>query len=435
VKRAVTTFLLAAAGLLGAWLTLPAVGSAKALAEPTPLASQTTDPVIEWNNFLLGIQATAGDQPATVHPTYELAVMHAAIYDAVVSIDHSAAPYLTTVHAPRGASQAAAADTAARDTLVKLYPALQGPIDQEYAGLLAQLPARRHVAEGIRVGEQVAAQLLAARRGDGSDAKPIPFVPGTAPGDYRLTPPAFSTPQFTHWRFVRPFALRRANQFRPGPPPALTSAKYAAAFDEVKSLGAATGSTRTADQTEIGLFWNPPIWATWNRIAQTAAVGHHSSLSQNARAFAALNLTFADSVIAFYDAKYTYRLWRPVTGIQHADADGNPGTTADPTWTPLSATAPDPSYPGAHGTISAAGAETLASIYGNDFTFAVTSTALPGVERSFTSFTEAADEATVSRIYNGNHTRIDQVAGENLGRDVAQSVLRSALLRHGQHGR
>ena len=435
MKRAVLTFLLAATGLLGAWVTLPATASARTAAEPTHVAAQTADPVIEWNKFLLGIQATAGDQPATVHPTYELAIMHTAIYDAVVAIDHSAMPYLTTVHAPRDASRAAAADTAARDTLIKLYPSLQGSIDQEYAGLLAQLPSRRHVAEGIRVGEQAAAQLLVARQGDGSDAQPIPFVPGTNPGDYQLTPPTFSPPAFTHWRFVRPFALNRANQFRPGPPPALTSAKYAAAFNEVKALGAATGSTRTADQTEIGLFWNPPIWATWNRIAQTAALGHPGSLSENARTFAALNLTFADSVIAFYDAKDTYRLWRPVTAIQRADTDGNPDTTADPAWTPLSATAPDPSYPGAHGTISAAGAETLSSIYGNDFAFNVTSTALPGVERSFTSFSEAADEATVSRIYNGNHTRIDQVAGENLGRDVAQFVLRSALLRHGQHGR
>lgn len=435
MKRAVLTFLLAATGLLGAWVTLPATASARNAAEPTHVAAQTADPVIEWNKFLLGIQATPGDQPATVHPTYELAIMHTAVYDAVVAIDHSAMPYLTTVHAPRDASRAAAADTAARDTLIKLYPSLQGSIDQEYAGLLAQLPSRRHVAEGIRVGEQAAAQLLAARRGDGSDAQLIPFVPGTNPGDYQLTPPTFSPPAFTHWRFVRPFALNRANQFRPGPPPALASAKYAAAFNEVKALGAATGSTRTADQTEIGLFWNPPIWATWNRIAQTAALGHPGSLSENARTFAALNLTFADSVIAFYDAKYTYRLWRPVTAIQRADTDGNPDTTADPAWTPLSATAPDPSYPGAHGTISAAGAETLSSIYGNDFAFNVTSTALPGVERSFTSFSEAADEATVSRIYNGNHTRIDQVAGENLGRDVAQFVLRSALLRHGQHGR
>lgn len=433
MKRALLTLLLTVTGLMGAQSALPAAGRAKTLAEPSDTAHQASDPVIEWNQFLLGIQATPGEQPATVHPTYELAIMHAAIYDAVVSIDHSAMPYLTTLHGPRHASLAAAADTAARDTLITLYPGLQLSIYEEYARLLAQLPPGRHVSEGIRVGERVATQLLAARIGDGSNAAPIPFQPGSNPGDYQLTPPAFSAPVFTHWRFVRPFVLHQADQFRPPPPPPLTSATYAAAINEVKTLGAAQGSTRTADQTQIGLFWNVPIWAAWNRIAQTAAVGHGGTLSQNARTFAALNLTLADSVIAFYDAKYTYRLWRPVTAIQRADTDGNPDTTADPNWTPLSATAPDPSYPGAHATISAAAAATLAALYGNDFAFTVTSTALPGVERSFVSFSEAAQEASISRIYNGNHTRLDEVAGEDLGRDIAQFVLASVLLAHGQH--
>jgi hypothetical protein len=219
---------------------------------------------------------------------------------------------------------------------------------------------------------------------------------------------------------VRPFVLRRAAQFRPPAPPALDSPKAVAALDEVRALGAATGSTRTVDQTQIGLFWNPPIWAAWNRIAETAALAHRGDLSTDARTFAALDLTLADSVIAFYDAKYTYRLWRPVTAIR---------AQLDPTWTPLSNTAPDPSYPGAHGTVSAAAADVLAAAYGNDFAFAATSTALAGVTRTFTSFSEAADEATVSRIYNGNHTRVDQVAGENLGRDVAGYVLAHAFGR------
>jgi hypothetical protein len=397
--------------------------------------SGAPDAVVQWNQFLLGVQATAGDQPATVHPTYELAIMHAAIYDAVVSIDRSSTPYLTNVHGPRRTSVAAAADAAAHDTLVKLYPSLQSSIDQEYADLLAQVPAGRHKSQGIRVGQKVAGQLLAHREGDGSSAAPIPFQSGSSPGDYQLTPPAFAQPVFTHWSFVRPFTLRHANQFRPPPPPALTSSKYAAAINEVKALGAAQGSTRTADQSQIGLFWNPPIWATWNRIAQTAALGHNSTLSGDARAFAALNLTFADSVIAFYDAKYTYRLWRPVTAIRNADSDGNPDTAADPNWTPLSATAPDPSYPGAHGTISAAGAAVLSSIYGNDFQFTVTSPAMPGVERPFVSFSEAAEEASVSRIYNGNHTRTDQVAGEDLGHDIAGFVLHKDLLPGRAHAR
>jgi hypothetical protein len=395
----------------------PAIPNAQ---DPGPASS--ADPVIAWNQFLLALQATPGDQPATVHPTYELAIVHAAIYDAVVSIDHSATPYLTSVHGQRGASITAAADAAARDTLVKLYPSLQASIEQQYAGLLAQVPAGRSRVKGILVGRLVAAQILEQRANDGSSAPPVPFQPGTDPGDYQLTPPAFAQPVFTHWPRVKPFTLRHADQFRPPPPAALTSPKYAAAIDEVKALGAAQGSTRTPDQTQVGQFWNPPIWATWNRIAETAALGHHGSLSQHARTFAALNLTFSDSVIAFYDAKYAYRLWRPVTAIR---------ATSDPNWSPLSPTAPDPSYPGAHGTISAAGADVLSSFYGNDFAFTVTSPALPGVERSFVSFSEAAEEASASRIYNGNHTRIDQVAGENLGHDIAGFVLHDDLLPQG----
>src|SRR4051794_22631530 len=376
--------------------------------------ARPANPVVDWNRFLLGIQATPGDQPATVHPTYELAIMHAAIYDAVAAIDRRAQPYLTSVSAPAFASPEAAADTAAHETLVTLYPSLRAPIDQHYASSLAAVAPGPRRAHGVRVGHEVAQQILRLRADDGSNAAPIAFTPGTNPGNYQLTPPAFAPPQFTHWARVKPFVLRPAAQFRPPAPPAPDSSKTVAAMDEVRALGAASGSTRTADQTQIGLFWNPAIWATWNRIAQTAELAHPAGLTADARTFAALDLTFADSVIAFYDAKYTYRLWRPVTEIR---------ALADPAWTPLSNTANDPSYPGAHGTISAAGAEVLSSIYGNDFAFAVDSSALPGVLRTFTSFSEAAEEASASRIYNGNHTRIDQVAGENLGRNVAGTVL------------
>jgi membrane-associated phospholipid phosphatase len=145
--------------------------------------------------------------------------------------------------------------------------------------------------------------------------------------------------------------------------------------------------------------------------------------------FAALNLSFADSAIAFYDAKYTYRLWRPVTAIRLADTDGNPQTVADPNWLPLSVnTAADPSYPGAHSTISAAAADVLARFYHHRQDFSVTSTALPGVTRSFTSFAAAAEEAGLSRIFSGQHTRLDHVAGVALGHDVARFVLHNALL-------
>ena len=389
--------------------------SVLAASPPAFATTQSARPVLDWNRFLLTLQATPGVQPATVHPTYELAVVHAAIHDAVVSADHTGKPYLAGAFALPGASPEAAADAAAHVALVKLYPAQQAAIDQQYATELASAPGGLRRLAGVVVGKEVARQILRQRAGDGSQAAPLPFTPGSNPGDYQLTPPAFAAPQFTHWPNVRPFVLRKASQFRPPAPPALTSPKTVAAMQEVQRLGAATGSTRTDDQTQIGLFWNPAIWATWNRIAQTAALGHPGSLDADANTFAALNLTFADTVIAFYDAKYTYRLWRPVTEIR---------ALADPAWTPLSNTANDPSYPGAHGAIGAAGADVLERAYGNDFAFTVDSAALPGVLREFSSFSEAAEEASVSRIYNGNHTRIDQVAGENLGRDVAGFVTR-----------
>jgi hypothetical protein len=316
----------------------------------------------------------------------------------------------------RRGSAEAAVDAAARDTLLALYPAQRTAIEQQYATEIARVRDGR--AQGIAAGERAAARVLAARAHDGSTAAPLPYTPGTNPGDYQLTPPAFAAPVFTHWSRVRPFTLRSAGQFRPPAPPVITSPKYLAALDEVQALGSAQNSTRTADQTQIGLFWNPPIWAAWNRIAETVA---HGGVASDARVFATLDETLADTVIAFYDAKYAFNVWRPITALR---------ALRDPGWTPLSNTAPDPSYPGAHGTVSAAAADVLAAFYGNDVAFTADSTALPGVQRSFTSFSEAAEEASVSRIYNGNHTRVDQVAGENLGHDVARWAL-ARMLRNG----
>ena len=313
--------------------------------------------------------------------------------------------------------------------LDELYPAEQSTIDAQYVAELAKVADGPAKDQGIGIGDQVAADLLAIRANDGSSITPAPFVPGTAPGDFRPTPPNFPIPVFTTWGQVTPFVLDSGSQFRPVPPPALTSDAYADAINEVQSLGSATSTTRTADQTEIGKFWAPPIQNFWNQIAETVAAAHHSDLPTTARLFAALNLSFADSAIAFYDAKYTYQLWRPVTAIRLADSDGNPNTVADPNWLPLAGNTPaDPSYPGAHSTISAAGADVLASFFGDNQSFAVTSPALPGVTRSFDSFSAAATEAGLSRIYAGVHTRLDHVAGLTLGDDVANFVLDNALL-------
>jgi len=379
--------------------------------------------VVAWNQELLKILQTPGAQPATIHPTRSYAILHAAIDDAIVSITHGASPLLVSVKAPREARPDAAAIEAGRATLAALYPGFKGELAQLADGQLATIPNGADKQQGIQVGDAVAAKILQLRANDGSAVVPPPFVPGNQPGNYRSTPPNFPTPVFTTWGQVTPFVLKSGSQFRPEPPPALTSAAYAQAFNEVKSLGQNTSTTRTAEQTVIGKFWAPPIWNTWNVIAENAAIAHHTNLERTARMFAALNLSFADSAIAMYDAKYQFQLWRPITAIRLADTDGNPATVGDPTWTALANTAADPSYPGAHSTISAAGATVLAAYFGNRDQIQVVSSALPGTIRTFDSYSAVATEAGLSRIFAGQHFRFDHVAGLDLGHDVAQFVL------------
>ena len=399
--------------------------------EPSVVSSvPSVNPVIEWNRTLLVILRTAGAQPPTIHSTRSFAILHASIFDAVNNIDGTYSPYLVRLSdVSRLASQPAAADQAAHDVLVALYPTFQATLDAELQQDLAQIPEGQDKADGVTVGQKVAAQILAFRSTDGANVILPPFVPGNQAGDYQFTPPNFAPADFIQWPQVTPFALARADEFRPGPPPELTSDEYTRVFDEVKSLGLITSKTRTPEQTLIGNFWNGNIQDFWNEIAQTAALGHHLGLARSARLFALLNISLADTTIAFFEAKYTYQFWRPVTAIELAGDDGNPDTTPDPNWVPLpTKTAPDPSYPGAHSAISFAGAEVLKSELGDRFTLDVTSESLQGVKRHFTSFSAAAQEAGLSRIYAGQHFRTDHKAGKGLGAKVAESIAETILL-------
>src|SRR5438105_4483248 len=403
-----------------------------AAANLVPATAQVTKPVsqvVQWNRTLLVIVRTPGAQPPTIHPTRSFAIMHDAIYDAVNAIDGTHKPYLARLSASHFASQEAAASAAAHEVLVKLYPNFQTTLDAQLQQALAQLP-NSGKADGVNTGNTVADRILALRNNDGSNAQPVPYVFGNAPGNYQSTPPNFpKQPQFTHWSRVTPFVLESANQFRPGGPPALTSDRYSDAFDQVKSLGIAGSTTATSDEALTGRFWNGAIQNYWNEIAQTASLAHNLTTAENARLFALLNLSFADGVIAFYDAKYTYNFWRPVTAIRTAAADGNPDTEADPNWLPeVGNTTPDPSYPGAHAVIGTAGAEVLISFFHTDhLEFGVTSEVMPGVERSFITFPAAAEEATLSRIFAGVHFLFDLTPGQRLGSDLADFIVDNFL--------
>ena len=426
--------------MLRLWMSLSLLCALQLLAgvavSAADFMTSSADEVVQWNKTLLTILRTPGAQPATIHPTRSFAILHAAIYDAVNSINTTHEPYLVRVdHVSPHASQEAAAAAAAHEVLLALYPTFQTLLDAQLEQSLARIPDGTDKTRGTDLGRAIAQATLILRSDDGSATPPVPYVFGTAPGNYQSTPPNFpKQPVFTHWPHVIPFALRQARQFRPGPPPALTSPEYTASFNEVKSLGIAS----TAEQALIGRFWNGPIQNYWNEITQTAAQAHHLNTAQSARVFALLNLTLADEVIAFYEAKYTYNLWRPVTAIRSADMDGNPQTAVDLNWLPPAGnTAADPSYPGAHATISAGGAFVLNTFFGRKpFHLNVTSEVLPGVTRSFDSFTAVEKEASVSRVYAGQHFRSDEDAGERLGRAVADFVVDNFLTRvSGRDGR
>ena len=398
------------------------------------------DPVLTWNN--VGLDALTAYGPGAAAGTRPLAIVQTAVYDAVNAIAHDGhRGYLYNQPAPRITSVDAAVAQAAHDALAGLYPAPNqvAVFDAKLAESLAAVPDGPGKRFGIALGKLTAKLILDNRAHDGSNAV-VTYTPETGPGKWQPTPPAFAAPLLPQWPYVTPFTLNSGNQFRPAPPPALDSAEYTAAFNEVKTVGAQNSATRTADQTQIARFWldgggTPGAAGHWNRIAQQVAVARGLSVPEEARLFALLDIAQADAGIACWDGKYTYNFWRPITGIRAADTDGNPLTVADPNWSPLLATPPHPSYASGHSTISTASATVLASFFGTDnVSFTSAKQDDPSIVRSYTSFTQAAEEAGQSRIYGGFHWQFDNQAAQKCGRLVGNWVVDHALTE-GHSGR
>jgi hypothetical protein len=393
--------------------------------------ARSEDMVLRWNSVLLAAINTAGQGP--VPATRTVAIVQAAVYDAVNSIDQTHTPYLALIPAPAGADESAAAAQAAHDALVALFPAQNTVLDLELKAALQEIPDGDAKTASIQVGQTAAQNILAARANDGS-ANMVTYTPGTDPGDWQPTPPAYLPTALPQWATVTPICLQSPSQFRPPPPPALTSSDYTAAFSLTRDLGAFDSSSRTADQTEAALYWQgivtpnstPP--GMWNQIAQEVAMVQGNTLVQNARLFALLGLTQVDAEIACWDAKYAYNFWRPVTAIQAADTDGNPDTDPDPNWMTLFATPNHPSYPSAHSTLSTSCATVLGSFFGTDkIPFSLSWEGLPGVTRSFDSSSAAAHEAGQARIWAGIHWSYDITAGEELGQSLGEYIAQNFL--------
>lgn len=391
------------------------------------------DEVTDWNLIMLTTLRLAGVVGAPA--TRPAATVQAAVYDAVNGIEKRYTAIHVQPAAAPGASRRAAAVQAAYSSLVQLFPAQKANLDPLYAASMADIASSEAVANsesiarGIEWGQAVATAMVAWRNADGFTPAPAPYFGGTAVGQWRPTLPSLA-PFAYQLGFTTPWVITSPLQFSLPGPPSVTSAQYTADFNEVKAVGSLTSTTRTADQTSIARFWASASSPNYfcNRVAVALGEERNTTLSENARILALLNIAIADAAIVTWRQKRIHEFWRPITAIQLALTDGNPATAPDPTWMPLLATPPYPDYPSGLVGLSAAGMAVLADYFGEDaaFTLDSDSPAFAGVHRSFTSFAQAIAEAVDARIYSGIHFRFADVDAARLGAAVAEYILASA---------
>lgn len=383
------------------------------------------DIVLDWNILALRTAAAAPFNPPL--ESRNLAMVHAAMFDAVNSIVCEFHPYAVKLRPRDGASPEAAAAAAAHLVLVQLYPDQRLVLDAAYASSLSLIADGPSKTNGITVGETVASSILALRASDGAlEAIAAPYTPGTDAGLWIPTPPLFLRPLDPGWGAVRPFLMEDGAQFRPGPPPELSSRQYTRDFDEIKGVGSAASTTRTPEQTDLARFWIATGAQNWNPAARLASAAQGLTLVQNARAFALLNMAGADAFIASWDAKFTFHQWRPVTAIRAARTDGNPDTLEDPSWTPLLATPPFPDYIAGHTAYAGAVEKVLEHVFGKEpgVVMALTSPTAPGVVETYTTFGAMAAGVVDARVWGGIHWRTSSERGREVGARIGRYATR-----------
>jgi hypothetical protein len=407
--------------------------------------------VRRWNKTATEASFASGLSGNPLFESRVYAMVHAAVHDALNGIDRRYRPYAYHGTVVPGASPEAAVATAAHRVLVRQFtllipfgfPSQEGMLDEALASALALIPAGAAKDLGIAVGRRAADAILAIRVADGWNQQVVQdfgYPQGTTPGEYRFTPPA-DFAFLPGWGNVQPFVLYRAHQYRPGPPYPINSTQYTQDFNEIKHLGGdgvTTPSARTPDQTQIARFWYESSPQGWNRIARRVSAARGIGLWEAGRLFALLNLTLADGYIANFDTKYHYNYWRPITAIRLAATDGNPYTIADPGWTPLLDTPPVPDYASGHSLQGGAAAEIMKLFFGTDnIAFSTCSRTMPAgtgcneasqVLRSFSSFSQAAEQNALSRILVGIHFRKACMEGLRHGRRIAQHAFMLHLL-------
>jgi len=353
-----------------------------------------------------------------------VAMVQVAMFDAVNSIERRYRPYLVQFPAAPTASKEAAAAAAAGTVLVGLFPSAEQRAHELMASYLAALPEGEAKAEGVKLGEAVAAKILEARRNDGTDA-PDAYRPRTKPGVY--IPTAITVG--STWPNVTPFALKSPAQFRPEPPIGLAGKEWAANYNEIKDLGGKDSSKRSARQTEDAHFWLITGPQSTDPLVRQLVAAKRLGLLDSAHFMALASVALADAYIAVMDAKYHYEFWRPITAIRNGDIDGNPATERDPTWQPIDTTPMHPEYPCAHCIGSAALATVVETLLGTaDIPeIVMTSPTAPGVTHRWTNIGTYTDEVSQARIWAGFHYRFSTHVGQEMGRKIGQYVVTNVM--------
>lgn len=405
-KTALTSALLAAAIVLGS------------------ASCARADVVTDWNQTAIRATEIAG-APVPVQ-TRVMAMVHAAMFDAVNAIERKYSVYAVDVSAPPGASADAAAAGAAHGILERLYPQQKAITDAALASSLARIPEGAARSDGARLGQEVATQLFALRKDDGFAAVQS-YAFGTGAGVYQATPPMNANPILPHWRNLKPFIMASAKQFAFAGPPAPNSAAFAKDFNEVTRLGSRTSIERTNEQTAIAIHWAGSEVPPLNAVGRAAATAKGLSLIDSARLFALLNMAMADSLIAGFEAKYAFNYWRPVTAIRNAGLANNAAIAAEPGWDPLLVTPPHPEYPSAHCLGAGAAVAVLQHVFEGDRL--ASSYVYPplGVLLRWDSFSQIEKEVENARVWGGIHYRTSVEHGSQIGRQVGEFAVKTKM--------
>jgi hypothetical protein len=351
------------------------------------------------------------------------AMLHVAMFEAINAIDKRYTPYKLNLVADRVTSREAAASSAAHDVLVALYPDQKADLDATLATSLSAIADGEAKSKGIELGKRAAAEIIALRANDGNNA-PESYRPQASPGVYvpTIVPIESTAAKLT------PFVMRTASQFRPAPPPALTSEVWTRDLNEIREIGSLNSGKRSAEQTTIGRFWFFTGPRTYNPIVRQIATARNMDMVDCARLYALTAMAATDAFIAVFDGKYAHNLWRPITAIRNADATNNPATPREASWLPLGMTPMHPEYPCAHCITASAVSNVLQSVVGNEVgEITLVSPTAPGVTRKWTRLQDYSDEVSNARIYAGFHYRFSIEAGKAMGKKIGELTASTQL--------